>query len=261
MRRILHVLPVPVPPHAWPGFAEQFPPEAIDPGVEVQFTAPARGAGNMIDSAYERTICDAAVLAAAAQAEDEGFAAVVINSMSDSGLSALRSRLAIPVVGACQASMALASCLGHRIGIVTMWPPWHALYTSAAADAGLTERLVSIRDIGTRPDAEELLPGRETVFPKLLAACREAVERDGAEVLVLGSTTMHPAHRFLTDHLDVPLINPGVTAHQLAQQLLRAGLTHSRRSYPAPQRVDDHLLTAFTAGGPARPPEDQEPVN
>ncbi|WP_433464049.1 aspartate/glutamate racemase family protein [Spirillospora sp. CA-128828] len=247
-RRILHILPVAVPPAALEAFVAQLPSQIIDPDVQIEFTAPARGARNMIDSAYERTVSDAAVLAAGAGAADKGFHAVVVNSMSDSGISGLRSRLDIPVVGACQASMALASCLGNRIGVVTMWPRWHTLYTAAAAAAGLTHRLVTVRDIGTRPDAEELLPDRYTVFPKLLDTCRQAVEHDGSDVLILGSTTMHPAHTYLARHLDVPLINPGVAAHQLAQQLLRAGLTHSRRSYPAPQRPDDDLLAAFASG-------------
>ncbi|MEU4828525.1 aspartate/glutamate racemase family protein [Actinomadura sp. NPDC023710] len=246
-RRILHVLPVAAPPHAWKEFAKQLPAEVIDEDFEVEFSAPARGPGNMIDSDYERTISDLAVLAAAEKAEEQGYAGVVVNSMSDSGLSALRSRLEIPVVGAGQASMALASCLGSRIGVVTMWRPWHALYPAAAAAAGLRERLVSIRDIDTRPDAEELLADRETIYPKLLDACVKAVEDDGADVLILGSTTIHPAYRYLAEQLDVPLINPGIAAQQLAQQLARAGLSHSRRAYPAPAKPDGDLLTAFTA--------------
>ncbi|MEU8310343.1 aspartate/glutamate racemase family protein [Actinomadura sp. NPDC048955] len=252
-RRILHVLPVAVPPHAWQGFAEQFPAGILDGDTEVEFTAPARGPANMIDSDYERTISDVAVLAAvesvlaAAENAERDFAAIVVNSMSDSGLLALRSRVAIPVVGAGQASLTLASCLGSRIGVVTMWRPWHALYSSAAAAAGISERLVSVRDIGIRPDAEELLGDRETVYPRLLDACSKAIQEDGADVLILGSTTMHPAHQFLAEQLDVPLINPGVAAQQLAQQLVRARLTHSRRAHPAPARPDSGLLAALTA--------------
>ncbi|MDL4774202.1 aspartate/glutamate racemase family protein [Actinomadura xylanilytica] len=235
-----------VPAEGLAAFADQLPEEVIDPGVEVEFAAPTQGAANMIDSAYERTICDVAVLAVGARAADRGFAAVVVNSMSDSGLSALRSRLTIPVVGACQASMAVAGLLGHRIGVVTMWPQWHALYPAGAAASGLADRLVSIRDIGTRPDAEALLTGREdTLFPQLLAACRAAIDQDGAQVLILGSTTMHESHRYLSARLEVPLINPGVVAHQTAQQLLRAGLTHSRPAYPSPARPADDLLDAF----------------
>ncbi|WP_242909285.1 aspartate/glutamate racemase family protein [Actinomadura terrae] len=248
-KRVLHVLPVAVPPDARAAFAEQLPAEIIDDGVVVEFTAPADGPLNMIDSAYERTLSDVAVLAAATGAQADGYAAVVVNSMSDSGLAALRSRLDIPVVGACQASMALAGVLGQRIGVLTMWPPWHALYPAAASAAGLADRLVSVRDIGVRPDAEALLTGREhEVFPRLLDAARAAIDEDDVHVLILGSTTMHQSHRYLAEHLPIPVINPGVAAHQLVQQLLRAGLTHSRRAHPAPARPNDDLLDYLQRG-------------
>lgn len=249
MRRILHILPVPVPEAGLAAFRDQLPADVVDPDVEVRFAAPASGAVNMLDSAYERVLADAGVLAVGASAETDGYGAVVINSMSDSAIGALRSRLSIPVVGACQASMAVAALLGHRIGVVTMWPPWHDLYRPSAAAMGLTGRLVSIRDIGVRPDAAELLTGKEdTVFPRLLQECRAAIETDRAEVLILGSTTMHQSHRYLTEHLDVPVINPGVAAHQIAQQLLRAGLSHSRHTYPAPAQPADDLLNTFATG-------------
>ncbi|WP_216651108.1 aspartate/glutamate racemase family protein [Actinomadura litoris] len=248
-RRVLHVLPVAVPPPARAAFAEQLPAEIVDDDVAVEFTAPADGPLNMIDSAYERTLSDVAVLAAATGAQADGYAAVVVNSMSDSGLGALRSRLDIPVVGACQASMALAGVLGHRIGVITMWPPWHALYPSAASAAGLADRLVSVRDIGVRPDSAALLTGREDeIFPVLLDTARAAIDEDDVHVLILGSTTMHQSHRYLAEHLPIPVINPGAAAHQLVQQLLRAGLTHSRRGHPSPARPNDEFLAHLHQG-------------
>jgi allantoin racemase len=188
-RRIVHILPVPVPPAALDAFASQLSPGIIDPDVTVEFTAPAAGPLNMLDSAYERSLADIAVTAAGIDAAQRGADALVINSMSDSGLAALRSRLPIPVVGACQASLAVAGTLGQRIAIITMWPQWHALYPPVGAPLGPSSRVAAIRDIGVRPDAEALLAGREEeVFPQLDAACRGALEADGADVIVLGST-------------------------------------------------------------------------
>jgi allantoin racemase len=247
--RITHVLPVPVPPAALAAFAAQLSTDIIDPDVTVEFTAPDAGPLNMLDSAYERTLADIAVTAAGIDAARRGADAVVINSMSDSGLAALRSRLPIPVVGACQASLAIAGTLGHRIGIITMWPQWHALYPPAGAPLGPVSRVAAILDIGVRPDAEALLAGREEeVFPQLDAACRTAIDGHGADVIVLGSTTMHQAWQHLAGTLSVPVINPGAIAHQVAQLLLRARLTHSRIAYPAADRPADVLLAAFAPG-------------
>ncbi len=44
-----------------------------------------------------------------------GFDAVCIDTMSDSGVAALRSSLSIPVVGPGRASMLTAMMLGHRV--------------------------------------------------------------------------------------------------------------------------------------------------
>jgi allantoin racemase len=42
---------------------------------------------------------------------------------------------------------------------------------------------------------------------------------DGADVIGLGSTTMHGAHRYLSDRLPVPVINPGPLTYKLAKML------------------------------------------
>jgi Asp/Glu/hydantoin racemase len=61
-----------------------------------------------------------------------------------------------------------------------------------------------------QPDNQGLLGGKEEdIFPLLLSAARQCIEEDGAQVILLGSTTMHQAHTYLSEHLNVPIINPG----------------------------------------------------
>ena len=244
MRRIKMIVPVPVPDAALPAFAAQFPPELVRGDIAIDFVGTRSGA-HLLDSPYEATLADAWVLDAGARAEDEGYAAVCINSMSDSGLAALRSRLTIPVVGPGRASFYLAADLGHRFSVITMWPRWHWIYDKLAAATGLQSRLASVRDIGVRPDTAELLAGKEDiVFAQLETACRTAIEQDGAEVLILGSTTMHQSHAYLAARLPVPVLNPGLVAFKQCEMLLDLGLTHSRLSYPAPEQPNDALLDA-----------------
>lgn len=242
MTRILNIVPVPVPPEALASFAGQIPTAATFPGFENVFVA-ARAGGGVIDSAYEQTLCDTFVLDAGARAEEQGYAGVVVNSMSDSALAALRSRLSIPVVAPSQASMLMACLLGRRFSVITMWPQWHSLYTKAATQEGLSHRMASIRDIGTRPDAEQLLAGKEDfVFDALLTQCRAAIDEDGADVLILGSTTMHQSHAWLSDRLEVPILNPGVIAYKLCETLVLLGQAHSKKAYPSPEKPQDSLF-------------------
>ena len=244
IRRIKMIVPVPLPQEALAGFAAQMPPGLVRPDMVIEF-AGVRAGTSSLDSYFEATMADAFCLEAGLRAEQEGFAAVCLNTVSDSGLDALRSRLAIPVVGPGRASFFLAADLAKRFSVVTMWPQWHWIYRKLASETGLGARLASVRDIATRPDTRELLAGKEEiVFAKLEEQCRRAIDEDGAEAIILGSTTMHQSHRYLAERLNVPVLNPGLVAYKLCETLLDLGLAHSKRAYPAPEAPADDVLTS-----------------
>lgn len=241
-KRILNIVPVPVPPAALEAFGAQLPADVVHPDFENVFVAAAAGA-RIIDSPYEQLLAEAFVLEAGCRAEDEGFAAVCVNSMSDSALPALRSRLNIPVVAPASASMLLACLLGRKFSVITMWPKWHALYEKAIAEHGIAHRVASIRDIGTRPDAAELLAGKEEqVFDLLHREARRAIDDDGADVIILGSTTMHQSYGYLRKVLEVPVLSPGLVAEKIAELLVLTGTSHSKKAYPSPEVVQDGLF-------------------
>lgn len=244
-RRIKMILPVPVPAAAMAMFEQQYPPGFVRPDLAVEFVAAREGA-TTIDSLYEAALADVFVLEAGARAEEEGYDAVCLNTMSDSGLAALRSRLSIPVIGPGQSSQLFAAALGKRFSVVTMWDQWHYMYEKTALELGLDHRLASVRSIAVRPDTAELLAGKEdAVFPKLEAAARKAIEEDGADVILLGSTTMHQSHAYLAACLPVPVINPGLVALKMCEALLDLGLSHSKRAYRAPEQPRDGLFAAI----------------
>lgn len=221
----------------------QLPPAFCRPDIHVTFV----GAGQVMtlaDSYYDMTLMEMAVIEAGMRAEEEGFDAVCINTVSDSGLSALRSRLSIPVLAPGQSSFHLASMLGHKFSILTMWPRWYPLYRKTLKEYGLESRLASIRSIDVRPDAEALLAGKEeVVFAKLEEVARQAVEEDGADVIVLGSTTMHQSHAYLASRLPVPVLNPGVVAYKMCELFLDLGLAQSKLAYPSPEQNKDEAFT------------------
>src|SRR5579885_1075060 len=197
------ILPVPMPPEALPRFAAQIPAHLMRPGIEVEFFGTRSGA-YILDSLYESALADAFVVEAGMRAEREGYAAVCVNSMSDSGVPALRSLLKIPVFGSAHTSFLAACMLARKFSIITMWEPWKLLYDKVITAEGLHNRVASIRSIDVRPDTAALLEGKEEmVFGKLEAAGRRAIEEDGAEVLILGSTTMHQSHAHLVDRKSV----------------------------------------------------------
>ena len=71
------------------------------------------------------------------------------------------------------------------------------------------------------------------------------VEEDGADVICLGSTTMHQSHAYLAEHLPVPIINPGPLSYKIADALLDCGLTQSRTAYPKPLVPKHEMIHAM----------------
>ena len=88
------------------------------------------------------------------------------------------------------------------------------------------------------------------VFPKLVEAGLQCVD-DGADVICLGSTTMHQAHAHLKEHLPVPVINPGPLTYKLAEAVLSLGLSHSRKAYLKPNVLKKELAKAMMDGAAA----------
>lgn len=249
MKRIKMIMPVPMPAAALAAFEAQVPASLRRDDVAIDFVAVKAGA-KILDSYYEMTLADAFVLEAGASAEAEGYDAVCINSMSDSGVAALRSRLSIPVIGPGQSCLLTACMLGEKFSILTMWDQWRPLYKKAIQEQGLMHRVASVRSIDVRPDAQELLAGKEeVVFAKLETEGLAAIKNDGADVIIIGSTTMHQSHAYLAEKLPVPVLNPGLVSLKLCEMLLDLGLSHSPLAYQGPEVLNDDVFAAVPPVG------------
>ena len=238
-KRVKMIFPVPMSEATRPMVESQLPPEFRRSDIDVSFV----GAGSTItlaDSYYDMAIMELAVIQAGIQAEEEGFDAVCINTVSDSGLAALRARLTIPVLSPGQSAFHVAAMLGHKFSILTMWERWFPLYRKTLKEYGLESRLASMRAIEVRPDTVELLSGKEDfVFARLEEAALKAIHEDGADAIVLGSTTMHQSHAYLASRLPVPVLNPGVVAYKMCELFLDLGIAHSKKAFPSPEALKD----------------------
>ena len=92
---------------------------------------------------------------------------------------------------------------------------------------------------------ENLYDGNEAeVFPHMAEAGRRAVD-NGAEVVCLGSTTMHQAGPYLSENLPVPVLNPGPVSYKMIQAMLGLGHSHSRAGNPSPVVREDAMVHAM----------------
>jgi allantoin racemase len=242
--RIKFIIPFPFDDEGIANRAAQIPQEILGPDTEVE-CVPVRNSATLVDSYYEDLVFDMYIAEAGLRAEEEGYDAVVMDTVSDSGLWALRSRLAIPVIGPGLVSYAVAIMLGKRFSIITMWDKWTHLYEKNFALYDLRHKCASVRAVNIPPDVEALFTGKEQeMFERLTEEGRRAIEEDGADVLLLGSTTMHQAGAYMAENLPAPVVNPGPVAIAMAEMFVRLGLSHSKVAYPSPSsNIDDRFFS------------------
>lgn len=245
MKHILVLVPFPMSDENLSARRQQL--QAVELGADItwHFQAVKLAPKNYI-SAADMVLADIGLLEAGLYAERDGYDAICVDTMSDSGVAALRSHLSIPVFGPGRASMLTALMLGNRFSIITMWDHWRHFYQKHLTELGIEQKCASIRSINVAPDNQALMAGKEdAVFPLLEAEAMKAIDEDRAEVILLGSTTMHQAHAYLAERLPVPVINPGPLTYKLAELALAAHLTHSKKAYPPSPVSKEEVISAM----------------
>lgn len=248
MQRVLVLVPFPFDENGVQNRRAQLDAVQVRDSLAFEYR-PVKAVSNLFDSYYDYTLADLAMFEAGLAAQEEGYAAVCIDTMSDFGMNALRSVLDIPAIGSGRAIFLWALLLGNSFSVMTQWDPWKSLHEESLGECGLRDKCVSIRSPNIPPDVENLLGGnQEDVFPRFLA-CAEACVEDGAEVICLGSTTMHQLHKFLSDNLAVPVVNPGPLIYKLTEAVLDLGVSHSRAAYECALEAKSSLAHTILGGG------------
>jgi allantoin racemase len=242
--RVLVLVPFALDEEAVTRRSAQVTEAGVGAGIEFDFR-PVKAGPNSFQSPQDWLLLDVAILEAGLGAEADGYDAVVIDTASDSGVDALRSMLDIPVVGPGRASLLFALTLGRSFGVLAQWEPALARMRKSLDDWGLTNYCAGVEHFDTEPDFATLIGDkRDEVFPRMEAACLRLVE-SGADVICLGSTTMHEAHGYLDGRLPIPVINPGPLSYKLVEILLAAGLSHSRPAFPRPLVPKEQMIHAM----------------
>jgi allantoin racemase len=190
-----------------------------------------------VESAFDEALAIPDVIARVREAEAEGMDAVIINCFGDPGLDAAREVVSIPVVGPCEASMHVAAMLGHRFSVITVLERLIPELDLHAQKYGVGRKMSSARSVDL--PVLDLEKGREQFVGRMVEQAIEAVEQDGAHVIVLGCTGLAGLAEQVkigllkADH-EVPVIDPAATALKVAEALVGAGLAHSKRTYPQP---------------------------
>lgn len=201
--------------------AEQY----ADGGFEVQAIS-TPGAPAFIET-YEDASRAAPGMIRLVKDNEDIFDAFVIACHSDPNLDIIKEIAVKPVVGIGEASMAAASLLGHRFSVISdnshSVPNKQALARKYHRQSLLASVRAPEETWMGRPDQE-----------KYTEVGREALEKDGAEVLVLGCAAMTGLDRTLQDRLGAPVVDGIKAALMFASGFVKAGLSTSKvRRYNA----------------------------
>lgn len=152
---------------------------------------------------------------------EETVDATIVACHCDPNLDALKEISANPVVGIGEASMKMASMLGHRFSVVSASSHSVPMKEALARAYQLEGLMASVRA------PSEAISGASEL-DRYRQAARKAVEEDGAEVIVLGCAGMSGLDTRLQGELGVPVLDGVKCALIVAAGFVRAGLSTSK---------------------------------
>jgi allantoin racemase len=155
---------------------------------------------------------------AALGAHRGSYDAAIIACFGDPGLDAAKELLDVPVLGISEAAFHAACMLGRRFGIVSFTAALRPMFEDVLAHHGLTARCAGFR-MGPAFSGD---PGRvaEERAELLIELCRQSVELDGAEVVILAGGPLAGLAPVLAPRVPVPLIDGTAAAVRLAEAMV-----------------------------------------
>ncbi|MBE6081226.1 MULTISPECIES: aspartate/glutamate racemase family protein [Tissierellales] len=186
-----------------------------------------------IESFYDEYLSIPGVIKGIAKAENDGYDGVVLGCFGDPGIIAAREMVDIPVVGPGEVSIHAAAMLGDKFSIIGVGSEFNYGYIKQVRDAGLESRLVSIKSSNlTVMDVNTNYEESKRIILKL---CREAVEKDGADSLLLGCMSMAfmDISEELSSELDIPVVNAAKVSLYNLYSLIKSKLFFSPKTYGA----------------------------
>ncbi len=143
---------------------------------------PTPGAPEFIET-YEDEIKTAPGMIQLVRENEDKFDAFIIACHDDPNLDVMKEITRKPVVGIAEASMKIASMLGHRFSVLTTSEHSIPIKEALARKYHLQDVLVSVR-----------APGKETIEKsnelKYMETAQSSIKKDMAEVHVLGCAGM-----------------------------------------------------------------------
>ncbi|GAA0372187.1 aspartate/glutamate racemase family protein [Bacillus horti] len=207
------------------------------PHVDVDIVTVSEGPAS-IESMYEEFLSIPATAKLIYQLEQEGYDAAILGCAGDPGLDAYREiTTTLRVVGPAASGYHTAALLGHRFSILTVTDSTIPSCYELVQKAALTHKLASVKAVNI--PVLELANDRAATLNKLVEIGKREVENSGADTLVLGCMSMGFLNvaEDMQEILGIPVINPAKNALKIAEALVGANYTHSKKAYMIPPKL------------------------
>lgn len=203
--------------------------------LQVEYTQSKAGPEG-IDTLLDVAVSGVEAVRTVARYRDQ-FDAFIIACGADPGLDAARQITRKPVVGIAEAGLLMACPLGATFSLLTGLRVEVPQVIELVRRYGLIDRLASV--VPVEMATAEVTEGGDPLLQHNIAAARQAIEEDMAEVIVLAGAVVSAVAAPLNQALGVPVVSGLVAALKLAEDLLELGLSTSHRyKYHTPRKKD-----------------------
>lgn len=233
--------------------------QSAHPDLRLELLTPRLSA--FASSPYERLVVDLGYVDAAQSAAARGADALFINSFADYGLEAAQAAVAVPVIGAGEATLRAASADGtRRFGLVTVWPAsMDFLYEERLRATGLIGLCTGIRHVGGEEELQRLgqadgvmdrMARHESrIIGAIVAACEAALREDGAQAIALGCTCMAPVGPRTAAGIAAPVHEPSRCGLEATIAAARSGRRGARSGTARDPALVPQIVAAWQRSG------------
>ncbi|NPV43407.1 MAG: hydantoin racemase [Firmicutes bacterium] len=181
---------------------------------------------------YYETLVIPEILQIIRKAERDGYDGAVIGCFYDLGLYDARAIVDKMVITApAEACGYLAATMGHKFSVIVTEDLCIPQMMSNFVLYGLKDKVASFKPLGM--GVNELRKDEELTMKKIKEKAKEAVEKDRAEVVILGCTIQFGFYKEIQDDLKVPILDAVVVPFKYAEFLIelknKFGWLHSKK--------------------------------
>ncbi len=181
-----------------------------------------------IETGYDESFAIPPMLELVRKANRDGYDAIMIADFGDPGLEVAREISDVLVVGIEETTLHAASMLGTRFTVLT---PIQNRIPHKYRDVrkyNLKDGLASVRTTAMSVVETDADPDRAK--RRILEVARQAVEEDGAEVIILGCAAMLGYSEEISRTLGVVVLDPVSVTFKFCEAMVDAKLVHSKRA-------------------------------